>query len=175
MDPFFGRPDDESIESQRVAIRIFCAINCCGWLKFIHCMNLITRFRGQFFCKLWPIQLASLLFMVWTIFLSTLTLCKTSSFLTRSVQPIDPSPATQFRTFRVIVIYFPKCPSASTAASYAPNVAFNYICYIIAKSVSTAVELVLIWILTLRLLMSYVYGAPILDVSRSHTTTQHSR
>jgi len=30
-------------------------------------------------------------------------------------------------------------------------------------------------ILTLRWLMSYIYGAPILDVSRSHTTTQHSR
>jgi len=29
--------------------------------------------------------------------------------------------------------------------------------------------------LTLRRLMSYLYGAPILDVSRSHTTTQHSR
>ena len=31
--------------------------------------------------------------------------------------------------------------------------------------------------LTLRLLMLYIYiyGAPILDVSRSHTTTQHSR
>ena len=31
--------------------------------------------------------------------------------------------------------------------------------------------------LSLRLLMSYIYiyGAPILDVSRSHTTTQHSR
>jgi len=29
--------------------------------------------------------------------------------------------------------------------------------------------------LTLRQLMSYIYGAPILDVSRSHTTTQHSR
>ena len=29
--------------------------------------------------------------------------------------------------------------------------------------------------LTLRLLMSYIYGAPILDVSRSHTTTKHSR
>ena len=28
---------------------------------------------------------------------------------------------------------------------------------------------------TLRRLMSYIYGAPILDVSRSHTTTQHSR
>jgi len=31
------------------------------------------------------------------------------------------------------------------------------------------------FLLTLRLLMSYIYGAPILDVSRSHTTTQHSR
>ena len=33
-------------------------------------------------------------------------------------------------------------------------------------------------LLTLRLLMSYIYiyiyGAPILDVSRSHTTTQHT-
>ena len=29
--------------------------------------------------------------------------------------------------------------------------------------------------LTLRRLMSYIYGAPILDVSRSHTTTQHIR
>jgi len=29
--------------------------------------------------------------------------------------------------------------------------------------------------LTLRWLMSYTYGAPILDVSSSHTTTQHSR
>ena len=29
--------------------------------------------------------------------------------------------------------------------------------------------------LTIRLLMSYIYGAPIFDVSRSHTTTQHSR
>ena len=29
--------------------------------------------------------------------------------------------------------------------------------------------------LTLRRLMSFIYGAPILDVSRSHTTTQHSR
>ena len=29
--------------------------------------------------------------------------------------------------------------------------------------------------LTIRLLMSYIYGSPILDVSRSHTTTHHSR
>ena len=36
-------------------------------------------------------------------------------------------------------------------------------------------EHVLYYLLTLRRLMSYIYGAPILDVSRSHTTTQHSR
>jgi len=30
-------------------------------------------------------------------------------------------------------------------------------------------------LLTLRLLMSYIYEAHILDVSRSHTTTQHTR
>ena len=30
-------------------------------------------------------------------------------------------------------------------------------------------------LLTRRRLTSYIYGAPILDVSRSHTTTQHSR
>ena len=29
--------------------------------------------------------------------------------------------------------------------------------------------------LTHKLLMSYIYGAPILDVSRSHTTTHHGR
>ena len=32
-----------------------------------------------------------------------------------------------------------------------------------------------IYLLNLRLLMSYIYGAPILDVSRSHTRTHHSR
>ena len=37
------------------------------------------------------------------------------------------------------------------------------------------VLLIVISVLTLRVLMSYIYGAPILDVSRSHTTTHHSR
>ena len=45
--------------------------------------------------------------------------------------------------------------------------------------VRTEIVPVIIGALTLRRLMSYIYiyiyGAPILDVSRSHTTTQHSR
>jgi hypothetical protein len=28
-DLFFERPDDDSIESKHVALRIFCVINCC--------------------------------------------------------------------------------------------------------------------------------------------------
>ena len=37
------------------------------------------------------------------------------------------------------------------------------------------IHIVTISLLTLRLLMSYICGTPILYVSRSHTTTQHSR
>jgi len=37
------------------------------------------------------------------------------------------------------------------------------------------IDIFLTYKLTLRWLMSYIYGAPILDVSRSHTTMQHSR
>jgi hypothetical protein len=29
LDLFFGMPDDDSIESKHVAIKIFCIINCC--------------------------------------------------------------------------------------------------------------------------------------------------
>ena len=46
-------------------------------------------------------------------------------------------------------------------------IGFRILCGIIVDKIWT--------FLTLRRLMSYIYGAPILDVSRSHTTTQHSR
>ena len=48
----------------------------------------ITCFRRQFLLKMWPIQLAFLLLTVRRIFLSSLTLCNTSLFLTKSVQLI---------------------------------------------------------------------------------------
>ena len=66
------------------------------------------------------------------------------------------------------------------------NAELNPICYLLAllgahhfRHVST----IRVKSLTLSLLMSYIYiyiyiyiyGAPILDVSRSHTTTHHSR
>ena len=54
----------------------------------------------------------------------------------------------------------------------------NPICYLLALLRAhhfLHVSRIRVKLLTFRLLMSYTYGAPILDVSRSHTTTQHSR
>ena len=54
----------------------------------------------------------------------------------------------------------------------------NPICYLLALLGAhhfLHISRIKVKLLTLRRLMSYIYGAPILDVSRSHTTTQHSR
>jgi hypothetical protein len=57
----------------------------------------------------------------------------------------------------------------------------NPICYLLALLAHDFLQISRIRVksLTLRLLMSYIYiciyGVHILDVSRSHTTTQHSR
>ena len=48
----------------------------------------ITYCKRQFLRKMWPIQLAFLLFIVCMIFLFSSIVCNTSSFLTRSVQLI---------------------------------------------------------------------------------------
>ena len=58
------------------------------------------------------------------------------------------------------------------------NPELNPICYLLALLGAhnfLHVSRIRVELLTLRRLMSYKYGAPILDVSRSHTTTQHSR
>ena len=54
----------------------------------------------------------------------------------------------------------------------------NSICYLLALLGAhhfLHVSRIRVKLLTFRLLLSYIYGATILDVSRSHTTTQHSR
>jgi len=57
------------------------------------------------------------------------------------------------------------------------NTELNSICYLLALLAHHFLHVSRIRVksLTIRLLMSYIYGAPILDVSRSHTTTHHSR
>ena len=57
------------------------------------------------------------------------------------------------------------------------NPELNPICYLLALLAHHFLHVSRIRVksLTIKLLMSHIYGAPILDVSRSHTTTQHSR
>jgi len=58
------------------------------------------------------------------------------------------------------------------------NPELNPICYLLALLGAhhfLHVNRIRVKLLTFRRPMSYIYGAPILDVSRSHTTTQHSR
>ena len=57
------------------------------------------------------------------------------------------------------------------------NPELNPICYLLALLAHHFLHVSRIRVksLTIRLLMSYICGAPILDVSRSHTTTHHSR
>ena len=68
---------------------------------------------------------------------------------------------------------------ASTNVPINPlNAELNPICYLLALLGAhhfLHVIRIRVKLLTFRGLMSYIYGAPILDVSRSHTTTQHSR
>jgi len=69
--------------------------------------------------------------------------------------------------------------SAMLCVKFNPlNAELNPICYLLALLGAHRflhVSRIRVKLLTFRRLMSYIYGATILDVSRSHTTTQHSR
>jgi len=70
----------------------------------------------------------------------------------------------------------PTCSSKILLNPLKPEL--NPICYLLALLGAhhfLHVSRIRVKLLTFRLLMSYINGAPILDVSRSHTTTQHSR
>ena len=70
------------------------------------------------------------------------------------------------------------CTVLTTTMINPLNPELNPICYLLALLGAhhfLHVSRIRVKLLTVRRLMSYIYGAPILDVSRSHTTTQHSR
>jgi len=75
--------------------------------------------------------------------------------------------------------YTDVCEMAGLARSINPlNPELNPICCLLALLGAhhfLHVSSIRVKLLTFRLLISYIYGAPILDVSRSHTTTQHSQ
>jgi hypothetical protein len=73
-----------------------------------------------------------------------------------------------------LILYSISSRMASLLNPLSPEL--NPICYLLALLAHDFfhVSRIRVKLLTLRLLMSYIHGAAILDVSRSHTTTQHS-
>jgi len=88
--------------------------------------------------------------------------------------PVTPS-GIEPATFQLVA----QCPKGLWVFWLNPlNPELNPICYLLALLGAHRflhVSRLRVKSLTFRRLMSYIYGAPILDVSRSHTTTQHSR
>ena len=87
----------------------------------------ITCCRRQFLRKIWPIQLAFRFLISYRIFLCSLTLSNTSSFLTWSVQLIFSILLQHHisKLSKAFLICCPERPSFSTIQSHAPNVAFH--------------------------------------------------
>jgi len=92
--------------------------------------------------------------------------------------------AVKYIIHHIISFIFRKIRNANTKSAHPfrffnpLNPELNPICYLLTLLRAhhfLHVSRIRVKLLTFRLLMSYIYGAPILDVSRSHTTTQHSR
>jgi len=89
-------------------------------------LPVIWNYRRQFLCKVCPIQLHFLLFIVCGIFIFSLILCSMYVFIFNTTGPADIlhlSPAPHFKAVQVFLIYFPKCPSFTTTHSYPTDVA----------------------------------------------------
>jgi len=88
-------------------------------------------------------------------------------------------PSLYLSTLRTGTFKLFKRPVTGVSNNFNPlNAELNPICYLLALLGAhhfLHVSRIRVKSLTRRLLMSYIYGAPILDVSRSHTTTHHSR
>ena len=102
-----------------------------------------------------------------------------------SIQPqLHPPPIpTPCFILRANLVFPTQVHVAKEIATWPPqfnplNPELNPICYLLALLWAhhfLHISRIRVKLLTFRRLMSYIYGAPILDVSRSHTTTQHSR
>jgi len=93
--------------------------------------------------------------------------------ITRGVQNLYFTPSSRFSllTLKQVLDIF-------TTVFNPLNPELNPICYLLALLGAhhfLHVSRIRVKLLTLRRLILYIYGAPIFDVSRSHTTTQHIR
>jgi len=123
-----------------------------GYLEFFAAFKMFCLFISRFLAEAW-----------WR----NIELSHDKNDISAPYQPSLPFPTR--RTLSKQILFNPLKPE------------LNSICYLLALLAHHFLHVSRIRVksLTFRRLMSYIYiyiyGAPILDVSRSHTTTQHSR
>jgi len=100
-----------SLFSLRSFSSCLCLFNLSSHYFYPSFNNVFIR---QFLQRMWPIQLAFLLVIVYRIFLSILIL-RSTSFAT----DLLPSLAPYFKTFQVYLVYFLKCSSFSIIQRFA--------------------------------------------------------
>ena len=103
----------------------------------------------------------------------------TLKMFVHKVERVTSKYGIKMKKVHVKINFFPQNDRNTHLLKYWPfllNQSVSYGAFTVTQSIRDFLGLpVPFRCLTLRRLMSYVYGAPILDVSRSHTTTQHSR
>ena len=143
---------------------VYCFTRVFGWLVAIstHFLQLLILFIILTFCYLIIYYNDIFVFSI-----CVLHLCSPFVFSICVLHLCSPF------LFSICVLHL--CSPFFTINSLNPE--WNPICYLLALLAYHFLHVSRIRVksLTIRLLMSYIYGAPILDVSRSHTTTQHSR
>ena len=88
------------------------------------CLSFNNLFQMAVYTEMSPFQLAFLHFIVYRMFLSSLTLCSTA-FLQIGLTDLHPSSTPSFGTYQAFLIYLPKCLVFSTTPSCAQNVALH--------------------------------------------------
>ena len=102
------KPRAYSFKFQYLPFSSMSSSSCLCFLPFLPNRSIFSSimcFRRQFLPKMWPNDFAFLCFIVRRIFLSSLALCHTSSFFTRSVCSQFFS-STTLQKFKVFLIYF---------------------------------------------------------------------
>ena len=137
-----------------------------------HCGSVDNHTSYKTFSCSWPF---STMFPVQTVTHYQITRCHFSDYSTIQI------PNSMTNPKRIGIHQFPSClPYVMfLAVCFNPlNAELNPICCLLALLGAhhfLHVNNIRVKSLTLRLLMPYIYGTPILDVSRSHTTTHHIR
>jgi len=150
----------------------------------ISVLSLVSPVQSHSLYSQWPLSVVSLQFS-WPNFVNISLLICVCVYVCVCVcvtplqylVKVTSDGVSHYATFSAILLL----PLFSTLFLHALNPLnpeLNPICYLLALLGAhhfLHVSRIRVKLLTFRLLMSYIYGAPILDVSRSHTTTHHSR